>query len=373
MLLVLIVLVVLYIFIPKAAVSIFVDMKPLDNSAQIIADPAITQTEPDNFKIPGKIVQTDVTGSADGDATGKKKVGDPAKGKVIVYNATNNSVTLAKGTVLSNGSNLKFNLDNSVQIASKSASAADPPTRSDSVGATAVEIGPEGNIAAGSDLAVAGYNKSDIVAKVDSAFSGGVSKEVQVVTEDDQTRLLSQVSSQLKQQASQKLQSSLTGDMKVLPESFSEKISKKSYNKNVGDQAAKFNLMVTANYKGTAYSDADLKSLVSKLVQTKIPDPDHYTLDLSQTETQAEVAKVDPSGKLYFNARFKAKLMPKFDTNVLKSKITGQPVDRAQQILRENESQIIGANIKITPFALPGLFNRLPFRKDNISIEVTAK
>ncbi len=368
----LIALVAFFLLVPKAQVAVFVDMKPLENSTQIIADPAVSAIDEASNKIPGKIIETDASGSGDGQATGTKQVGDPAKGKVVVYNATTNNLSLAQGTSLTTSDGKKFTLDTSVQVASKSASAADPPSRSDATGSTASAIGPDGNIAAGADLTVGSYSKADVVAKVDTAFAGGVSKEVQVVTLADQQKLLAQVTSALKKKAQDQLQGKLTGDLKILQESFTETIGKKSYSKNIGDEASKFNLTVNAHYKGTAYSDADLKTLAAKLVQTKVPDPQHYSLDVSQAQVQAEVANVSKDGKLTFNATYKAKLMPKLDLEKLKGMIVGKSVAQAVQILKDAEQQIIGANVKLSP-SLPGPFQRLPMWKENISIEVTAK
>lgn len=362
----------LFLLVPKAEVAVFVDMKTLENSTQITADPKVTAIDEVNNKIPGKIIETDISGTGDGNATGTKEVGEPAKGKVIVYNATANNLNLSQGTVLTTNEGKKFTLNTSVQVASKSASAADPPSRSDAVDSTAQEIGPDGNIAAGTDLAVGNFNKADVVAKVDTAFSGGVSKEVQVVTAADQQRLLAQVTSDLKTKAQNELQGKLKGDTKILQESFTETIDKRTYSKNVGDEASKFSLTVNANYKGTAYSDADLKTLAGKLVQTKVSDPGRYTLDLSDQVIQAEVAKVEQDGRLVFNATSKAKLMPKLDLEKLKGMIMGKGADEAVQILKDAEQQIIGANVKLIP-SLPGPFQRLPFRKENIKVEVTAK
>lgn len=361
-----------YIFIPSAKVAVFVDMQPLTNSAQIIADPSITAVDQENNKIPGKLIETDVSGSGSIATTGKKKVGDPARGKVVIYNATTNPVNLNRGTVLTAGSGLKFTLDEDVKVASKSANASDPPSRSDVVGATASDIGPEGNIAAGTDLTVAGFSQAQVEAKVDTAFSGGVSKDVAVVTADDQNRLLAQVTSELKQKAQPQLQSQPSGDLKILPEALLETITRKSFTKNIGDQADSLTVSVTAHYKTTAFSDADLKSLAGKLIQTQVPDPSKYSIDNSQAQVDAEVTKVDKNGLVYFNARFKSKLMPKLDIGRLKDEISGKTPSQARQILKAAEPSIIDVLIKVSP-PLPGPLDRLPLRKENISIDVTAK
>src|SRR3989344_435690 len=94
-----------YILLPKAKITIFIDQKVLENQAEVVADPSITQVDEAGKKIPGKIVETDESGSDTGQATGKKKIGSPAKGKVALINQTTSPKTFPSGTILtaSNG------------------------------------------------------------------------------------------------------------------------------------------------------------------------------------------------------------------------------------------------------------------------------
>jgi hypothetical protein len=366
----------LFIFLPKAKVTVFIDLRVLEKDSQVIADPGATAVDESKKTIPGKVVETQQIGSMKGSASGKKKVGESAKGKIIVYNKTGSPKNLSSGTVLTGPNNLKFTLDTSVQVASQSSTTgADfstiiKPGKTDAVGSTATEIGPEGNIAAGIELSVAGFGSDQVVAKVDSAFSGGVSRDVTVVTSDDQKKLLASLTSDLKKKASEKVQSELEAGFKVLEEGLSEEIVKRSYTKNVGDQATDFTLNLTINYKGTAYSEGDLKSIVSKLVETNVPEG--YELDLSKTETQADVSKLEKDGRIIFLAKFKAKLMPKIDQAKIKQEIAGKTPQEAAERLRQVEN-VIGSNIELTPSLPIQALQRLPFLSNNITLEVTAK
>jgi hypothetical protein len=361
-----------YYFVPKAKVSVFVDMKPFEKSAQVIADPNATSVDSANNIIPGKIVDIDESGSGDGTATGTKQIGDPAKGAVVIYNKTNSPVTLSKGTELDGPNHIAFTLDDTVNVASQSAVEGGISYGKAPGNATAKAIGPDGNIPAGAEMTVAGKGNTDVSAKADSAFSGGVSKNVTVVSDDDEKKLLAQVTSDLRTKASTDMKGKLTGDLKVLPEALQESVTKKTYTKNVGDQATKFSLNVTAHYKGTAYSENDLKSIVSKLVQTDVPNSDHYIFDPKNTETSSNVSKVDKDGKVYFNAKFSAKLMPKFDLNSLATKIVGLTPDDAEKYLKQQEPTILSVKFDIFP-PIPAQVQRLPLRKEAISLDVTAK
>lgn len=370
-----------YVFLLKASVMVYLEPKVLERDMQVIADPTVSQIDEEGRKIPGVIVDTQVTGTEKGEATGKKKIGDPAKGVVIIFNQTNEPKTFSKGTFLSSSAGNKFILDSSVTIASQSASVDNTtlaktvtPGRS-KVEVTAQEIGPEGNLPTSSDLTVNGFNSSQFAAKAEGNFSGGTSKEVTVVTDSDQKRLLATVASNLKKQAQEQLQSKISDPsfkeqgLKIVEEALSEKITKRTYSKNINDQASDFSLTLTIDYKGTAYKEDDLKAIIGKLISTNIPTD--FELNLAESETHADVSKVEDNGKVIFLARFRAKLMPKIDKEAIRKQIKGKTVVRAIEIIKTYEN-VLDSEIKISP-PLPGPLQRLPFIDNNIQIEIGLK
>lgn len=363
-----------YLFIPKAVISVYVEPRILEKDSQVTADPKIREVDENSKRIPGEIVEVSVSGNQKGGVTGKKQIGDPAKGTVVIFNKTDDSKTVSKGTTLSGSGGLKFTLDSSVTIASQSAVRGGVSFGKANSTATASEIGADGNIPSGTELTVGSFAKSDVSAESEGNFSGGTSKEVTVVTDADQKKLLAELADSLRKQAQQELQAKLTDGpnsegKKILEEALSEEVSKKSYSKNINDAASEFTLNMTIKYKGTAYSDTDLRTIVSKLVTTEVPDD--FQLDLAETETQADVSKLEADGSLVFLARFRAKLMPKIDSDSLKKQIKGKTPQQVAEILKSNEN-ILGSDIKITP-SLPGPLQRLPFMEQNIKIEVGLK
>ncbi len=364
-----------YLYFAKATVTIYVEPRSLEKDAQVIADPSATAIDEANKIIPGTVVQTSVTGTGTTSASGQKQIGDPAKGNIVVYNLTSNKVSLSSGTTLTSGSGLKFTLGSAVQIASQSSTiGADytqvtTPGKSDATGVTAVAIGPDSNLAAATELSVSGYDKSQIVARVFDALSGGTSKTVTVVTADDQKKLKAQVLDDLKQKAATDLQGKETSGKKIIADALQAVDGQYTYSKKVGDQASDFSLNATVQFKGVSYSDADLRTIVSQLVATDVPSG--YTLDLSSADTQADVVNIDSSGKLIFGAKFKANLIPKLDENVLKKQMAGKSTASAVNEL-QGMNGILSAEVKISPSILAPI-GRLPFLARNITIVVTSK
>ena len=361
-----------YMFFVKANVTIFVEPRVLEKDAQVTADPKIKTVDEAAKKIPGKIVEVNVSDSAKAPTTGKKQIGDPAKGTVTLYNKTYNSKTFSKGTVLTSSDGLKFTLDSPVTVASQSAEDEGISFGKSSGDVTASAIGADSNLPSGSELNLAGQSTTSYSAKTEGNFSGGTSKDVTVVTDSDQKKLLASLAASLRSKAVEELQKKMAESdpgLKILEEALSEDITKKTYSKNINDQASELSLNLTIHYRGTAYLDSDLKSIVSKLVETNVPGD--FELNLAETETQADVSKLEKDGTLIFLARFKAKLTPKLDIEKIRSEIKGKTIEQAAEIMRSYEN-VLESDIKLVP-SMPAKLARLPFLGQNINIEVSLK
>lgn len=357
-----------YLFLLKAEVKVFVEPKVLEKETQVSADPKQKSVDEEAKIIPGQVVEVDVSGTSKAQSTGKKQIGDPAKGTAIIYNKTSEGKSLSKGTILSSSKGFKFSLDTSVTIASQSASDSGITYGKGSVTVTASAVGADSNLPSGSELTVGGASASQVSAKAEGNFSGGTSKDVTVISSDDQQKLLASLASDLRRQAQQKLQEKLPGK-KILEEALLEDNVKKSYSKNINDQASEFSLNLTIHYKGTAFEDKDLKQIVGKLVTTQVPDG--FALNLEGTETQADVSKLEKDGKLIFLAKFRAKLMPKIQKDEVVNKIKGKSVKEAEAALKSMEN-VLGSEIKLSP-SLPPVLARLPVFGKNIRVEVGLK
>lgn len=355
-------------FLPKAEVKIFVEPKILEKDAQVVADPNQKEVDEEGKIIPGQIVEAEVSGSSKDSATGKKQVGESAKGTVIIYNKTFDAKSLSKGTVLTGSNGLKFALDTSVNIASQSASDSGITFGKNTASVTASAIGAEGNLPSSSELTVGNFSSSQLSAKAEGNFSGGTSQDVTVVSSEDAQKLLAKLSSQLRAQAQQKLQGQFA-TKKILEEALSENITKKKYSKNINDQAGEFSLNLTIHYKGTAFEDKDLRLIVSKLVTTQVPAG--FQLDISKTETQADVSKLEKNGKLIFLAKFRANLLPKIDTEKIKNQIRFKTPEEAGNLVKSFDN-VLGSEIKLSP-SLPKVLARLPMLSKNIKIDVGLK
>lgn len=355
-----------YIFIPKVVVKVYVEPKIMEKDAKVIADPKQDKVDEENKIIPAKIVETQASGNLKGSATGRKEIGDPAKGTVKIINNTDKGQNFPSGTIFTTSDGLKFKLDNSASVSATLEGEELKSTITASL--TAVNIGSDGNLATGTPLSVGKFTNSQFAAKSEGNFSGGTSKEVTVVSSDDQKKLLALLSDDLRKKAQVSLQEK-NPEMKVLSEALKEQVIKKTYSKNINDQASEFSLDVNAKYSGSAFDEKDLRLIVGKLVTTQVPEG--YSLDLTDTETQADISEVDKDGKVIFLAKFKAKLIPKLDTESIKNQIKGKSIIESDNILKKIEN-VLGSEVQFKP-KLPSILQRIPFIAKNITIEVGFK
>lgn len=353
--------------LPKAQVTIFVEPKNLQANLDLTLSTSASAIDQENKIIPAQSVEKSVSGEESMATTGTKTVGDPAKGEVTIYNRTSLAKTFNAGTTISLKS-LKFALDTSVTVASKSAGAdyVDVPGRAN-VKVTAKAIGVESNLPAGSEFNLENFTKDTYVAKNESAFSGGTSREVQVVDAKDKAALRQSLFARLRTEAQGELASELGSAQQVYVLEKSSTIEEEKYSVEVGSESSDLTATMTVAAKGVSYSSADIESLMaSTLEQSK---PAGYVRTASAP--QIEVGKVlsEDQDKISMNATINVDALPVVDESIIQQSLRGVSREQAEQTI----SNVIGfqnADIFITPTWLPKFLKKIPRNPANISVKV---
>lgn len=317
--------------LPKATVKLYILPKQIVNDYTIEIDPALTSVDADNLKIPALKKQKTITGDEVINVSGKKKVGDPAKGSVTVYNKTLTKKALKKSSVLSTG-NIEFTLDADVEVASASESIGSITFGKATVAVTAVEIGPLGNIGDNKEFIFKEYPESSLIARNDKAFAGGNSREVTVVTRADYDALSSKAEKRLIEKAKAELAGSVSGSEKLVDQTIVSKVTNKKFQEELNQESDKLHGTVTVEISGLSYSDADLKNLFANSIKKQITA--EYTVEESDIGIDLKKIKVDKSGILSSSAHVSAKAMPVLDSEKIRSAIAGKNIDEAQKILK---------------------------------------
>ncbi|HLD92029.1 MAG TPA: baseplate J/gp47 family protein [Patescibacteria group bacterium] len=342
---------VLWWFLPKATVSLYVTPKKLEENTTLII----------GSDIKGEEISVNVSGEKTSSTTGTKTVGEKAKGSVKVQNGTAFPISLPPGTILLSSSELKFQTAKSASV-SGALSPSSPGTTTIEV--EAVGIGSEYNLAKDEVLKVGNYPKADVDATITDNFSGGSSRQISAVSEEDRKKIAKGLKDELLDEAKEKLSEKITSDQVLVEASLTDEVEEENYSNKVGDEATNLKLSLSLVVKGTVVSRGELLEISKKSLESKVPSG--FVLRNDQITYDFKTSDEDNS----FDVRISANLLPNIDPVEISKKIVGKYPNLAESFL-ESVPGFVRAEFRIKPL-LPGKLGTLPHLSKNISVEISS-
>jgi hypothetical protein len=340
-------------FYPKAVVTIYVSPKSFEEEFDMAFDSE-------------EIVETSVSGEKTKNTSGVKLVGDRAKGSVQVRNGTALPINLAAGTVIFSSGNLEYTLDESASV-SAAISPGTPGTANSP--ATAGSIGAEHNLAKDETFKVGNYPRAEVDAVATADFSGGSSREISAVSEDDADKLREELEAELLEKAKIELTTKTTGDNLFIGDLTSFDESDESFSHKVGDEADSVKLSLTMDAKGVVTDRKKLAEAVKEKIKDNIPTG--FILRDTQISYEFEFKEEDSNGDSVFGVVAKVNFLPEVNQDEIIGKISG----RLPNVVESYLASVPGfsrAEIRINPH-FPGRFGTLPRVKKNITIEIASE
>lgn len=358
-----------YWYVPKAVVTLYLKPKVLEKEFEITIDSTISKTNKEEGVIPGSLKEVKVEGTKIKETTGEKLVGEKAKGEVIIYNKTDMVKVFPAGTVLIGPNKLTFSLDGEIEVASKSAQTTDEGEQitygKTTASVTATSIGPEFNLSSQTQFSFKEYPASLYSAKTENGFSGGTSRQIRAVSEEDQSSLLEDLTSELKEKAKQELRTNISSGEKVLDQEISSEILNQEFSAEEGEEVDNLSLDLEIKFTFLAYQQEDLKQFLEKKISDSIPSGFVFEYKTSQVDIK-DMSFKDNKAKL--KVVMKSSLLPKLDIEEIKKNLKGHYPEVIQTYL-ESLPNFSRADIKITP-KLPAKLRTLPRKSENIKVEI---
>ena len=353
--------IILYLFINKATVVLNIDGKKIDKNQNVTFSDK--PSDPKNNIIQAEFVSVSEDGSVSTQSTGKKEVGDKAKGTVTIFNNATSSQTISAQTTILSSNDLEFALDKSVTVSSASGDIFSGTTPGKAnVNVTADKIGQEYNLPSNIKFTIGA--STTMAEKNDNPFSGGTKKEIAVVSKDDIEKLLQNLPKNLEQKAKDDLKKEVSGDKVLLPVFISATVSKKDFDKNTNDEAKQVTLKGSVDFEGIAYKKSDATNFANELLKTSISND--LTVDSNNIKVQVKDIKENKNKEVAANITIGGVLVPKIDEKKLSNDISGKSFEDAQDVL-EKLPQVGSVEIKLF-FNIPFFPKRLPFSSKNVKI-----
>ncbi len=354
----------LYWFLPHATVTVLQIPKSFETTQVITIDPVATTVDAEGGIVPGRKRDKAETGEKTVQVNGKKNVGDPAKGSVTIYNKAVSSKTFKKGSLVSAGS-LQFTLDEDVQVASASESIGSLTFGKSDVRVTAVAIGTQSNITSGSEFNFKDIGSTTAIARNEKAFSGGTSREITVVSRADYDAFVKTVSEELIQQAKQGFNQVVTGSEKIIDATIKTTVTEKVFNQEIDEEAKQLQGKLTVTISGIAYTEADVRALLSSLSSSQIPTG--YTVNDAKTTVTVSNIQIKKDGKITAKATMSAYALPTIDVEKIQKDIAGKNISFVKQYVQT----LPGVGGVELGFSYSPTKGTLPLNKKNILVRIS--
>ncbi len=352
-------------FLPKATVTIYVSPKKLDEEMTIFVDPGASGSNLAKGILPGDTIETTVSGERTTSTSGTKTIGEKAKGSVTIQNGTAQAIKLPAGTFLYSAADLKFEL-----AAEASVSAALSPSSpgTDTVEVVAVGIGAEYNLAKDESFSVGNYPKAEVDAVTMSDLSGGSSRQISAVSEEDMDELEDDLIEELLEEAKDELIGKTSEDQYFIEGSMEMTVSTKSFSNKVGDEADNLKLSLTLEVTSLVVETLALSDFAKEVLKDKIPSG--YVLREDQVDMRFELEEEEDEVYELF-VYMEVNLLPEVKPDEIIKEIVGKNSSHAKDYL----TSIAGftrAEINLKP-PLPGWLSTLPHVAKNIEVELAAE
>jgi len=354
--------------VPSATVELKVHSKILAKDVQVEVNPLFSKSSFEEGKIAGQVMEVKLSESHKGLTSGKKVVGEKARGEVTIFNKTSAPRTFAAGTVITSQGQ-RFTLDSPVYVASRSATIEGITYGKNKVNVTAQDIGEKGNLEAGYDFSIADFDQSLYSAHNDSPFTGGSQREINVVSQEDKNRLVDSLNSLLLDKAKQEFRAKLASGWKIEDSAIVPFIVSQKFDKEIGEEAQILNLSQEVKFTTTAFKEEDLKTVIEK--QLAESTPHNYAIETSTWEEKMKNVKISPQGVLTLEIKIEASIIPKFDKKEIASNLVGKRPAAAKSYLL-SLPEVFAANVFVQPY-IPTFAKTMPHLTSRIKINISSQ
>ncbi|HEX5430161.1 MAG TPA: hypothetical protein VFX17_03755 [Patescibacteria group bacterium] len=365
----------LAVLLPTAQITVYARSEPITRDAEITVNTAATAVDTTGAVIPGALVSRQVSQTKSFPATGSKDIGDKAGGSVVLYNFTKNTLTLRAATTVLTVNGKKFNLVNDItglrptaQIGSGDDMEVDRTSLIPPVQVAASQAGADYNIAANTKFAVvnAALGNQNVYAIDEDAITGGTSKTVKIVSQQDLDNAVASMTASIPDQAEADLNSEnpSDGDIKILPTGITKQVLAKTANKNAGDQADSFDMTMISKISGLSYKESDVKNLIKQNIN-QVLSSDKYLLPDAQETVTAIFKSLDlDHGSGVLSVHYETVAAYKVDTSNMPKLLAGKTANEVKDILLQ-KPEIDRVDVQFSPFFV----NKAPKLNGKIYIE----
>jgi len=337
--------------LPKARIVIKTDTSSITTDFDMTAATDISELDEEGLRIP--LVQKEIkkTDSEKVAATGQRDDGTKASGEVSLKNCSqaDGRVTVPAGTGLSTN-NLTFITQEAVTLPASSFSGGSRTctTAVESVDVVAQKAGDQYNISSGRTWSVAGF--SGINGTDNTAMTGGTSKIVKVVSQQDIDGAKQKLTERSSTNAKEELQKELDSEGLIsVPDTDAMKAPVITSTPRVNEEASEVTVSLETIYAVQAVKKDDLSKLIESQAKNQIDTDKQDIQDNGIDQAGLRIKEKRPNGSLIVSVQSVVVAGPQFDIEAVRNEVAGKKRGETEEIIQSRPG-IRDVTIDYSPF-----------------------
>jgi len=356
-----VIIVLLYIFVPTAKVIVLTNAKKTSLNFNFILDSSTSSSTIGSQVLAAQKLEATKDVSFDISATGKKEVGNKATGTLSVRNCDDvSSHALAAGTAVTGGGK-SFTVAQAATIPAGSAGGGVVNCSSAvDVQITATAPGDSFNVGP-TTFALSGYSS---LYKATGQTSGGTTKTITVLSSEDVAaakKQASDASNSGKEELSKKAGSESMLFDSTIQSDFTEFKTSVEQDK----EADKVNVTAKIKYTGFAAKKNDVNQLFDQQIRSDLQGNKEIYQNGSEDGKYSVIKQLTPE-KVQLNVKTSAYYGEPIDKKAIAKSVAGKPNKEVSDIVKKAGDQITGAQVENWPSLLPNM----PLLSGRINVEI---
>lgn len=352
------ILILFFLVLPKATITLYLKSETLKDSFKMVLSKEVSEVDLEKNILPAENIAVEKNEEKSFTTSGKKDIGGQATGTLRIVNANNTNYTWVAGTRVSptSNSNLIFKLNSAVNIPANN--------MVDGVAVTAEKPGEIYNLGVNAEFFVVSLGQVSGLKLISLAgTSGGSTKIINILSQDDFNSAKRELSEDLFSQALSDLKGKSEGKI-IVSEAIVKNITETSPSIKVGQEGSEFNLKMKVKVWTLSFTKENLDELVLSRFNSLVSS--NREILNEKTKIDYNLSKVDKKNEeIILSVKTEGFATAKIDQEQIKKDLSGKSKEGADIYLQNLESV---SKFKIDLF--PGWPAKLPILKNNIKINI---
>ncbi len=324
-----------FFLVPSAEIVITLAPQSVSVNTTLIADPNLSDIDVENGLIPASLLRAEVQTVGTLTTTGSLSLGNEfAIGVALFTNETDATVTIPDNTTLSTsaGTPILFKT-----IAPLTLGAGVGERGEVGIEAMPAADARSGNVDAGLINTVVGDLNGSVTVRNLAPTTGGVTRQVVIVTQEDRDRLLAIVRGQLQAVAYDEMLATLTDTQVIVIETVriaEERNDWTTFSHDEGDATETLSLTMKAIVTALTLDDRYGRQIVFAQLSAQKPSGQILQAD-SFIYTRGAVSDITPQNRVTFSAQGDVQAITQVNTQALLERIANQTPEEAMRLVRD--------------------------------------